>query len=271
MAFVLCMVQSTIAENDLNQLKIDIKKTLRSLGIQQSEESKNNKQNLTKAIQAFNKALESDDERTKEILKQWDEYITSVSHYSNTDYANAINKQLTDYYKAIADLNNTIKENKIKRKSEYSSSWVDDLVNHFGKEYVKTNKMAIKQSLLAFATSDKAFEQKLKDLIYIEVMLFGSYKRYFGMFLNFYKEELDQNAQKKLEVRKNIAESFLALIDKVPFASMHNTTVLQNLLTKNAAQALNDEVFTFLKNHALSHTFDNLEMVLEDLNKVDDK
>lgn len=131
--------------------------------------------------------------------------------------------------------------------------------------------MAIKQSLLAFVTSDEAFERKLKDLIYIEAMLFGSYKRYIGMFLTFYKEELDQNAQKKLEARKNIAESFLALIDKVSFTSMHNTTVLQNLLTENEARKLNDEIFSFLKNHALSHTFYDLRRVLEDLNKVADK
>lgn len=138
--FVFCMAQYSNANDDLNQLKKDINNTLRSLGMRQSEESKNNKQHLARAIQAFDEALESDDEETKEILKQWDEYITSVSHYSNTDYTQAINKQLTDYYKAITDLNNTIKENKVKRKSEYSSLWVDDLVNHFGKEYIKKIK-----------------------------------------------------------------------------------------------------------------------------------
>jgi uncharacterized protein YukE len=269
--FVLCMLQYAIADDDLNQLEKDIKKTLRSLGIQKSEESKNNEQDLTRAIQAFNETLESDDKETKEILKQWDEYIASVTHYSSADYAKAINKQLTDYYNAIDDLNSTIKKNKDKRRGEYSSSWVDDLVDHFGKEFIKKNKMAIKQSLLALVTSDEDFERKLKDLMYLEVMLFGSYERYYGLFLTFCREELDHKAKKKIESRKDIAESFLVLIDKVSFTSMHNTIILQNVLTENEARQHNNEVFAFLKNHALSHTFDDLIRVLEDLKKATEK
>lgn len=245
------MTQYTIADDDLDQLTKDIKETLQSLGIPQSEESKKNNLNLAGAIQAFSEALAAEDEETKEIFKQWENYIISVSHFSNTNYANAINKQLTDYYLAIADINNTLQENKAKRKSEYSSSWVDDLVNHFGIEFVKKNKAAIKYCLMAISFPDESFEYKLKDLIYKETMLFGSYKRYFGLFLAFYKEKLDQNAQNKIKAHKKIAENYLALIDKVSFASMHNTTVLQNILTENKARRLNDEVFTFLKSHHL--------------------
>lgn len=266
--FVFCMGQPSTADDDLDQLTKDIQETLRSLGIPESEESKNNERHLAGAIQAFSEAIVSEDEQTREILRQWNDYITNVSHYSNSDHADAINKQLTDYYKAITDINNTIKKNRAKRKSEYSSSWVDDLVNHFGIEFVKKNKMAIKQSLLAFANSDEPFERKLKDLVYIETMLFGSYKRYFGLFLAFYKEKLDQNAQKEIESYKNIAQNLLAIIDKVSITSMHNTTVLQNILTENEARRLNNEVFTFLRSHPLSCTFDDLIRALEDLNKI---
>lgn len=66
--------------------------------------------------------------------------------------------------------------------------------------------MAIIQSMLAFANSNEAVERKLKDLIYVEAMLFGSYKDYYGMFLTFYNEKLDASAQKKIEVHKKIAE-----------------------------------------------------------------
>jgi hypothetical protein len=265
------MAQYSTADDDIDQLTKEIQETLRSLGIPESEESKKNELYLAGALQAFSEALASEDEETRNILKQWEKYIISVSHFSNTNYAKAINKQLIDYYKAIADLGNSIEGNKAKRKSEYSSSWVDDLVNHFGIEFVKKNQMAVKQSLLAFANSDESFERKLKDLIYIETMLFGSYKRYFGLFLTFYKEKLDQSAQKKIEAHKKIAENFLALIDKVSFASMHNTTVLLNILSENKARLLNDEVFTFLKSHPLSYTFDDLIRALEDLKKVTEK
>jgi hypothetical protein len=269
--FVFCMTQYTIADDDLDQLTKDIKETLRSLGIPQSEESKKSELNLAGAIQAFSEALASEDEETKDIFKQWENYIISVSHFSNTNYANAINKQLADYYKAIADINNTLQENKAKRKSEYSSSWVDDLVDYFGREFVKKNKTAIKYCLMAISFPDESFEDKLKDLIYIEAMLFGSYKRYFGLFLAFYKEKLDQNAQNKIKAHKKIAENFLALIDKVSFTSMHDTTVLMNNLTENKARRLNDEVFTFLKSHHLSHTLDNYIRPLEDLKKATEK
>jgi uncharacterized protein YukE len=260
------MAQSSTAD-DLNQLTKNIQETLRSLGVPKSQESKNNERYLAGAIQAFSEALASEDEEAKNILKRWKNYLISVSHFSNTNYTNAINKQLADYYKAIADTNNTLQENKAKRKSEYSSSWVGDLVNHFGIEFIKKNKTAIKYCLMAISFPDESFERKFKDLMYIEAMLFGSYKRYFGLFLTFYKEELDQNEQNKIEPHKKIAENYLALIDNVSFASMHNTTVLQNILTENKARRLNDEVFRFLKAHPLLHTFRNTK-ALDDLRKV---
>lgn len=267
--YVFCMAQYTFADDELNQLGEDIKKTLRSLSIPQSEESKNNQKNLIDAIQAFSGTMASDDEETKKILKNWNDYIINVSHFSNANYLNAIKKQTAEYYKAIANLNNMIGENKTKRRRSYSSSWIDDLFNHFGKAFIKTNQMAIKQSLFALsvAGSDDGFEQKLKDLIYIETMLYGSYKRYLGIFLSFYKEKLDQNAQKKLEPRKNLAVSFLALIDKVSLSSMQDTTVLQKLLAEYKARQLNDEVFKFLKNHHISDSLD-FSIALEDFKKA---
>jgi hypothetical protein len=250
-AFVFCMAQYTIANDESDQLD----KLLQSLNIPKSEESKKNEQHLARVIQAFGEAQESDDKETKYLLKQWENYLISASHYSNSDHLNAINKQLTDYYKTIADVGNIIEKTGIKSKSQYSSSWVDDLVNHFGIEFVRTNKDVILESWKAIFSSDEAFEQNLKNLIYTETMLFGSYKDYFGMFLTFYNEKLDQKAQKKMEAYKNIADNFLALIDKTSFASMHDTTVLKKVLSENKARQLNEEVFLFLKAHPLSHTF----------------
>jgi hypothetical protein len=264
-----CITQSAIADDGLNQIEKNIKRTLRSLGIPQSEESKNNEQNLKIALQAFNETLGSDDKETTEILKQWDDYVKSASHFSNSNYADAINQQITDYYNAITDINYAIGNTNARRKREYSSSWVDDLFDRFGKKVIKKNDMAVRQSLLALSAAgdDEDFERKLKNLIYIETMLFGSYKRYYGLFLDFYREQLDQNAQKKLEPRKNLAESFLALIDKISLTSMHDTTVLQKILSENEARKLNDDVFTFLKNHRLSNSL-YFTKALEDFNRA---
>jgi hypothetical protein len=262
--FVLCMAQNTTANDDFDQLE----QLLQSIKIPQSEEEgKNIGIIFNKILQVYSKAMAFDDKETKEVLNQWNNYLISVSHYSNTDYTNAINKQLTDYLKAITDIGDIIKRNSAKEKKEYSSSWVEDLINHFGKEFVKKNRDVILQSWSAIFLSDEAFERKLKDLIYTETMLFGSYKDYFGMFLTFYKEKLDDNAQKKIEAQKNIAEYFLTLIDKASFASMYNTTVLKNVLSENKARQLNDEVFMFLKGHPLSHTLGN-PRALKDFMKV---
>ena len=182
-----------------------------------------------------------------------------------------MNKQVADYYKAIADINKIIEKNRDRSKKDYSSSWIDDLIGYFGIEFVKKNRDVIIQAIMAICLSDEEnFEHKLKDLIYIEAMLFGSYKDYYGKFLYFYKEELGQNAQKKVESHKDIAENFLALIDKVSLTCIYNTAVLKNVLAENKARKLNDEVYTFLKAHPLSHTFGNSE-ALGDLEKVIDK
>jgi transposase len=264
-AFVFCVAQNTSANDELLQLN----SLLQSLNIPQSEESKKNEQRLARILQVFGEVQGADDKEVKYLLKQWDEYLISTSHYSNTDHVTAINTQLTNYYEAIADIGSNIKKNDGKQKSEYSSSWVDDLVSRFGIEFVKKNKGVILQSWEAIFSSNEAFEQNLKDLVYIETMLFGSYEDYFGMFLTFYTKELDQNAQEKMASYKKIAKYFLALIDKASFASIHNTTVLKRVLAENKARHLNEEVFQFFKNHPLAHTFKE-PRALRDLRKVVD-
>lgn len=264
-ALVFCVAQNTNANDEIDQLN----KLLQSLNIPQSEEGKKNERRFARILQAFGEAQGSDDKETKNLLKQWEDYLISTSNYSNTDHITAINAQLSDYYKAITDIGSNIKESNTKRKNEYSSAWVDDLVRHFGMEFVKKNKNVILQSWEAIISSDEAYEQKIKNLVYIETMLFGSYKDYFGMFLTFYKEELDQNAQEKMVVYKNIAEDFLALIDKTSFTSIYDNTVLKRVLAENKARHLNEEVFLFLKNHPLSHTFGE-PRALKDLRKVFD-
>jgi hypothetical protein len=262
-AFVFCVAQNTSANDELLQLN----SLLVSLNMPQSEESKKNVERFARMLQAFGEVQGPDDKETKYLLMQWDDYLISTSYYSNTDHIAAIIMQLTDYYEAIADISSNIKKNNAKRKSEYSSSWVDDLVSRFGMEFVKKNKGVILQSWEAVFSFDETFEKNLKDLVYIETMLFGSYEDYFGMFLTFYKKELDQNAQEKMASYKKIAKYFLALIDKASFASIHNTTVLKRVLAENKARHLNEEVFQFFKNHPLAHTFEE-PRALNDLRKV---
>lgn len=161
-AFVVGVVQYTIASDEFAQLD----NLLKSINISRSEENNKNKGHLARVIQAFYEAQKTDDKETKDLVKQWEDYTVSATHYLNTDHLNAIDKQLTEYYKTIADIDDIIKENNAKRKSDYSPSWVDDLNDHFGIAFVRNNRDVIVESLkAAIFTSDEAFEQKLSKII----------------------------------------------------------------------------------------------------------
>lgn len=267
--FFFCMAQCSDADDDLDRLNKGIQEILESLGIPESKESQNNEEQIARVLKVFNDSLKSDNEQTKKLLNQWENYLFRVSHYSNDDFAKAFEKQLEDYRNAIADLNNIIEKTRVEQKKEYSSIWVDDLIKHFGKDYIRQNRGAILQSWKAVSISDAAFEKELKNVVYIGTLLYGSYKDYFRMFFNFYKEEIDDKAKKKLEPRKKLANAFLAIIDDAPYIFLDSRTILRNVLAENKARHLNEEVFQFLKTHPLSHTFGD-PRALKDLRKVVD-
>lgn len=263
-AFV-CISQCAAASNDLDK---HVRKLYRALGnVPKADSSNSVATSIGRAFNLFNDVLESDNEATRTTLKKWDNYALTVLNYSNKEYLDAISEQQAGYHKAIADINELIEKTKKIQKKEYSSAWVDDLVEHFGKNYLKQNKAAILWSLQAIFTCDETFESMLKNLIYTETMLYGSYRKYFNGFLDFYREKLDAKAKKNLEGRKVAAESFLAIIGEVSFASMHEDTVLRKILAVNKARQLNDEVYKFLKNHHLSNTFGDLR-ASEDFRKA---
>lgn len=254
----------------LDELDKNFQQLIQDLGISQSSDNRNNVDDFSEALQAFSKALESDDEETLLLLKKWNDYLIKITDYSNDSYIKAMRSQQADYYDALEAFGNRITQTE-KEKKEYSSSWIDDLINHFGKDFIKENQDSVKSSLRAIFASDEVYKKELKDLIYTEAMLFGSYRRYYGLFSGFYNEKLDKKSQKKLETRKNLAEAILKITAHKPLTFMHDTTGLQKLLAENDAQELNDEVYIFLKNHPLSYTFSDLIRELEDFNKAIDK
>ena len=99
-------------------------------------------------------------------------------------------------------------------------------------------------------------------------MLFGSYKKYYELFLSFYDEKLGVNSQRILVTRKNLAKAILKITANKPLTSMYETSDLQKILTVNEARQLNEEVYIYLKKHTLSYTFGNLIRELKDFNKA---
>jgi hypothetical protein len=171
---------------------------------------------IAEAVNLFQSALTSIDEETKVVLDQWGNYLKSVSHYSNADYFNAIKSQQIDYMNAIAELDGLIEQEKKSRKN-HVSSWIDDLIKRFGKDSLTEKRDAIFKNLSYIAArSSKKQKAALRDLFYIEAMLYGSYREYFGDFLKFYNSEIDDAGRIKLRSRKDVAESLLEVIAEPP-------------------------------------------------------
>jgi hypothetical protein len=153
---------------------------------------------ITEAVGLFQSALISSDEETTVVLYQWENYLKSVSHYSNADYFNAIKSQQHDYMNAIAELGSLIEQEKKSRK-DHAPSWIDDLIKRFGKDCLTEKREAIFKNLSYIAArSTKNYKAELRDLFYIEAMLYGSYREYFGKFIKFYNKETDDAGRIKL-------------------------------------------------------------------------
>lgn len=248
------ILQNSIASNDIEHNYNKIKEALGN--IPQPDDNEGNEAYIGRVFQIFSKTLESDDKETQLLLNRWNKYLISASHFSNADHQEAIESQQIEYFNAISDLNKRIEETNNFRK-EYSSSWVDDLLGKFGEEYVKKNRDAILDNFGAIiARSYHQYEKELQDLIYVETMLYGSYKDYFSMFLDFYNEKLDDHGRKKLMPREKAAVAFLELIQDVSFTHMHQTYVLRDKMEENRARKNNKDLFLFFREHPVSQNFD---------------
>ncbi len=255
----------SIASDDI---EYNYNKLIKALGnLPQPDGSKKSEAYITKILQFLSETSADDDTKTQALMKQWDDHLLGIKDFSSTEHFLAIVNQQSDYYKAITDLNDRIKETNNYRK-QYSSAWIDDLINHFGKDFLQNNRTVIIDNFGAImAWSYHHYVEELKDLIYIETMLYGSYKEYFGMFIQFYNEELDDEGRKKLKTRKDVAESFLSIIYNASFTKMHETLVLTEKMADNRAKKLNEELFHFFKEHPLSRNF-NLSKAGNDLDKA---
>lgn len=117
------------------------------------------------------------------------------------------------------------------------------------------------------STPDTDYEKQLMNLVYIESMLYGSYKRYFGLFQDFYNEELDSKSRKKLSSHNDFSDAFISLIGQVSITSICDKTVLRERLTKYSAKELNEELFEYFKSIPFSSKFDTLRAI-EDYKKA---
>lgn len=97
--------------NNVNKLR----RTLSDAG--RVGDGKNIDTDTAEAVNLFQRALTSRNEETAVVLHQWENYLNSVSHYSNADYFNTIRSQQIDYMNAIAELGVLIEHEKNHEKT----------------------------------------------------------------------------------------------------------------------------------------------------------
>ncbi|MGD9365697.1 MAG: hypothetical protein PVH87_08390 [Desulfobacteraceae bacterium] len=255
------------SEENLRREK-NMDRLLKALGnLPQPNQKADTKQNIANTLQAFAASLESEDKEVYSALKKWDDYLISINECSNAEHIQVLKSQQVDYFKSIADLEEGIRRSKQLRKA-YSASWVDDLTSRFGKGFLKDHRDAILTNFQAISTSDyHVYDHELRTVIYTEAMLYGSYQKYFGMFINFCKKKLNTREQQRLASRKEVAEAFLAVINDVSITSMQNTLMFTERLYKNKAKGLNEELFLFFQKHPLSQNYDMIRAI-KDLRKA---
>lgn len=214
------------------------------------------KSEISRSIEEFKAISNSDDQVTNALLNKWSEHLQAISRFSSIDYLEAIQSLEKDYHKAISVLSSKIEETKEHRK-KYSSAWVIDLTQQFGKEYIIKNRKAILDNFLAIiGRSYQHYGKEMKELIYIETMLYGSYQEYFESFIKFYEEELSNDQKMKLKTRKDAADNLLNLINEASFRQLYENEILFERMRNSRAMKYDKELFDFFKNHSLSTNFD---------------
>ncbi|MGD9365698.1 MAG: hypothetical protein PVH87_08395 [Desulfobacteraceae bacterium] len=217
-----------------------------------SDQKADTKLDIANTLQAFAASLETEDKEVRSALKKWDDYLISINECSNAEHIQVLKSQQVDYYNAISNVEAGIQRAKQYRKA-YSPTWIEDIRNRFGKGFLKKNRDIILSNFqVIICRNYHIYEQELKNLIYTEAMLYGSYRKYFAMFIAFYKEKLNRQDQNRLASRVELAEAFLAVINDVSLTSMHNTLLFRERLYENKVKAQNEELFLFFKNHPIS-------------------
>lgn len=260
------MLPNAMAKNDdVNEIDENFRIFFQSLGVSHV----NAVNDVARMFQSFSASIGNDDNETDRLLNQWATYIVNVSSHSNSDYAAAIEKEHADYKKAVDKLGEIIINRDKNRKIKYSIAWIDDLINHFGKDYIIDNKDAVRACIMYFSNSivDENYENWLKETIYLENMLLGSYRKYFDLFLDFYNGELNKNEQNILQNRKKFVDSFLLSINRAPITSMSKTALLDKTISENVAYSLDKKIFLFLKNSPIMHDIDPMK-ALDDFEKT---
>jgi hypothetical protein len=198
--------------------------------------------------QAFSNLIESAPEDNKHLLDGWNDYLTKVLGYSNAEHLKAIEELTIDYAKAFKAIDEKYAKDREQDKINYTSKWLDELVERFGKDFVSNNKRAVMLNLMmAFNRSDaKKYDQDAKDILSKELTLYLAYESYLGVFMDYYNQ-LSEQDQKKMKAWKEVAEKYLSITKSSHFAFIYYGSRMKYKILDNVMQKGNKELYIYFK------------------------
>jgi hypothetical protein len=216
-------------------------------------------------------ALEDEDAKLECL---WDEYLKSHTHFDNHEYQKTCRQLGNKYAQSITKLGRCSEE-MLEHGKEYSSEWLDDLIEQFGRPYVLENMGLIRLHLnyLYNRRAQNACEEFEKEAIYREYAYKAAFNKYFSLYLDFF-EDLDQEQKIQLNNRKAVAEELMGVLNKASITDIVSDGALRENLLAIAVKdrpGSNAKLTEFFLNHPFfSKPFDPMKCV-KDLKKLDNQ
>jgi hypothetical protein len=199
-------------------------------------------------LQSFSNLFESADKENKHLLNGWNDYLVKVLRHSNAEHIEVIGELTMDYANAFKSFNEKLGKERKKEKMQYTSNWLDRLVEHFGQDFVCKNKIAILLNLMmAFDRNDeKKYAQDAKDILSKEMILYLAYEEYFDTFVDYYNN-LNENDQKQIKNLKEVAEKYLSITKRSHFAPIYYGGHMRKKIDNNVMQKEHKALYDYFK------------------------
>lgn len=206
-------------------------------------------QNSTDFLKAFSNLTESASKENQHLLDGWNEYIIRVLGYSNAEHLNVIEQLTHDYAGSYNALNEKYEKDREQDKIQYTSEWLDDLVERFGKDFVCNSRRAILLNMMiAFDRRNaEKYDQDAKEIISKELVLYLAYERYLTVFIDYYNK-LSEEDREKMKAWKEVADKYLSITNRSHFAEIYYGRHMEKKIDDNVMQKENKELYTYFKN-----------------------
>jgi hypothetical protein len=223
--------------------------------------------NFTDFSQVFSNLMESTVKENKELLVGWNDYLIKVVGHSNADHLKVIEEFTKDYAKALKAIDEKYAKDRKQDKMNYTSTWLNDVTERFGKEFVCNNITAVMMNLMiAFHRTDaKRYDQDVREIISKELNLYLAYEGYLNDFMKYYNK-LSNKDQEAMNAWKVAAEKYLSITNRSHFAIIHLDGNLKRKMDENAVQKENNELYMYFKKLILPFGSGALQKAIKDKN-----